>query len=95
MESELIRIKLLDKKDVKNQDPKNPLFRKYFMHGTSHHLGLDVHDAGSTEVNNQPRKLLPGMVTTIEPGIYIRPNKPVIEFPLLERDPIKIRDRRK
>jgi Xaa-Pro aminopeptidase len=68
---------------------------EYFMHGTGHWLGLDVHDAGSTEVNNEPRKLLPGMVTTIEPGIYIRPNKPVIEFPLLERDPVKIRDRRK
>ena len=68
---------------------------EYFMHGTGHWLGLDVHDAGSTEVNNEPRKLLPGMVTTIEPGIYIRPNKPVIEFPLLERDPVKTRDRRK
>ena len=44
---------------------------------------------------NLPRKLLHGLVTTIEPGIYIRPNKPVIEFPLLERDPVKIRDRRK
>ena len=68
---------------------------EYFMHGTGHWLGLDVHDAGSTEKNEEPRKLEPGMVTTIEPGIYIRPNKPVIEFPLLERDPVKIRDRRK
>jgi Xaa-Pro aminopeptidase len=68
---------------------------EYFMHGTGHWLGLDVHDAGSTEKNEEPRKLEPGMVTTIEPGIYIRPNKPVIEFPLLERDPMKIRDRRK
>jgi Xaa-Pro aminopeptidase len=68
---------------------------EYFMHGTGHWLGLDVHDAGSTEKDKEPRKLEPGMVTTIEPGIYIRPNKPVIEFPLLERDPVKIRDRRK
>jgi len=68
---------------------------EYFMHGTGHWLGLDVHDAGSTEKDEEPRKLEPGMVTTIEPGIYIRPNKPVIEFPLLERDPVKIRDRRK
>ena len=68
---------------------------EYFMHGTGHWLGLDVHDAGSTEKYKEPRKLEPGMVTTIEPGIYIRPNKPVIEFPLLERDPVKIRDRRK
>ena len=66
-----------------------------FMHGTGHWLGLDVHDAGSNEKNGEPRKLESGMVTTIEPGIYIRPNKPVIEFPLLERDPVKIRDRRK
>ena len=68
---------------------------EYFMHGTGHWLGLDVHDAGSNEKNGEPRKLESGMVTTIEPGIYIRPNKPVIEFPLLERDPVKIRDRRK
>ena len=67
MESELIRIKLLDKKDVKNQDPKNPLFRKYFMHGTSHHLGLDVHDVGNFHID-----LNPGNVFTVEPGIYIR-----------------------
>ena len=55
------------------------------MHGTGHWLGLDVHDAGSVEENNKPRKLMPGMVTTVEPGIYIRPNKPEIEFKLLER----------
>jgi len=67
MESELIRIKLLDKKDVKNQNPKNPLFRKYFMHGTSHHLGLDVHDVGNFHID-----LNPGNVFTVEPGIYIR-----------------------
>ncbi|MEC7858186.1 MAG: aminopeptidase P family protein [Bacteroidota bacterium] len=67
MESELIKIKLIDKVDVKNQDPKNPLFKKYFMHGTSHHLGLDVHDVGNFYVD-----LKPGNVFTIEPGIYIR-----------------------
>ena len=67
MESELIRIKLLDKKDIKNQDPKKPLFRKYFMHGTSHHLGLDVHDVGNFHID-----LNPGNVFTVEPGIYIR-----------------------
>ena len=47
MESELIKLGLLDKQDVKKQDPKNPLFRKYFMHGPSHYLGLDGHDVGS------------------------------------------------
>ena len=68
---------------------------EFFMHGTGHWLGLDVHDAGSVEENNKPRKLMPGMVTTVEPGIYIRPNKPEIEFKLLERDPKEIRERRK
>ena len=67
MESELLKIKLLDKTDVKKQDPKNPLFKQYFMHGTSHHLGLDVHDVGNFYVN-----LKPGNVFTVEPGIYIR-----------------------
>ena len=74
---------------------KNGLYKRYFMHGTGHWLGLDVHDAGSVEENNKPRKLMPGMVTTVEPGIYIRPNKPEIEFKLLERDPKEIRERRK
>ena len=66
MESELIKLGLLDKHDVQKQDPKNPLFRKYFMHGTSHYLGLDVHDVGSFDI---PMK--EGMVFTCEPGIYI------------------------
>src|SRR5690606_20899063 len=57
MESELISLKLIDKKDVKNQNPEKPLYKKYFMHGTSHHLGLDVHDVG-----NIYRKFEPGMV---------------------------------
>ncbi|MGB3587697.1 MAG: aminopeptidase P family protein, partial [Tunicatimonas sp.] len=67
MESELIGLGLLDRTDVKNQNEKQPLYRKYFMHGTSHHLGLDVHDVG-----NIYRKFEPNMVFTIEPGIYIR-----------------------
>ena len=70
-------------------------FFEFFMHGTGHWLGLDVHDAGSTEVDGQPRQFKDGMVTTVEPGIYVRPTKPVIEFPLIERDPKKIRERRK
>ncbi len=70
-------------------------FFEYFMHGTGHWLGLDVHDAGSNEKNGKPRGFEHGMVTTIEPGIYVRPTKPVIEFPLLERDPVEIRERRK
>ncbi len=67
MEIELIKLQLLDKHDVQKQDPKNPLFRKYFMHGTSHYLGLDVHDVGSFD---WPMK--EGMVFTCEPGIYIQ-----------------------
>lgn len=67
MESELIRIGLLDKTDVKNQSKDYPLYKKYFMHGTSHHLGLDVHDIGNFFAEIQP-----GMVFTCEPGIYIR-----------------------
>jgi Xaa-Pro aminopeptidase len=67
MENELISLGLLDKTDVKNQNSKAPLYKKYFMHGTSHHLGLDVHD-----VANLHRKFEPGMVFTVEPGIYIR-----------------------
>ena len=67
MEGELIGLGLLDAHAVKNQDKKKPLYRKYFMHGTSHHLGLDVHDVG-----NIYRPFEPGMVFTVEPGIYIR-----------------------
>ncbi|MEO0333416.1 MAG: M24B family metallopeptidase, partial [Bacteroidota bacterium] len=66
MESELIGLGLLDRTDVKNQNEKQPLYRKYFMHGTSHHLGLDVHDVG-----NIYREFESGMVFTVEPGIYI------------------------
>ena len=67
MESELIGLGLLDAQHVKQQDEKKPLYRKYFMHGTSHHLGLDVHDVG-----NVYRPFETGMVFTVEPGIYIR-----------------------
>jgi len=66
MESELVTLALLDKHDIKKQDPKNPLYKKYFMHGTSHYLGLDVHDVGDF---NSPMK--EGMVFTCEPGIYL------------------------
>ena len=67
MQHELIKLGLLNESDVKNQDPDKPLYKKYFMHGTSHHLGLDVHDVG-----NKYRPFEPGMVFTCEPGIYIR-----------------------
>ncbi len=67
MESELLDLKLLDKTDIKNQNSDYPAYKKYFMHGTSHHLGLDVHDVGSPF-----REFEPGMLFTVEPGIYIR-----------------------
>ena len=67
MQSELIGLGLIDMTDVKNQDPNWPAYKKYFMHGTSHHLGLDVHDVGTMH-----GPITPGMVFTVEPGIYIR-----------------------
>ncbi len=67
MTDELIRLGLLDAKAVADQDPEKPLYKKYFMHGTSHHLGIDVHDVGPAW---QPVQA--GMVFTVEPGIYIR-----------------------
>ena len=66
MQSELIKLGLLDMHDVKNQDAAQPLYKKYFMHGTSHFLGLDVHDVGRLE-----SEICEGMVFTCEPGIYI------------------------
>ncbi len=67
MTKELIDLKLLKASEVKKQNPQSPLYKKYFMHGTSHYLGLDVHDVGS-----KYRKFEAGMVFTCEPGIYIR-----------------------
>lgn len=66
MEEELVGLGLIDKKELKNQNPAYPLYRKYFMHGTSHFLGLDVHDVG-----NKYAPMQAGMVFTCEPGIYI------------------------
>lgn len=66
MESELIKLKLVSKADIKSQHPENPAFRKYFYHGTSHMLGLDVHDVGDMHA-----KMAIGSAWTVEPGIYI------------------------
>ncbi|MGB5237158.1 MAG: aminopeptidase P family protein [Flavobacteriaceae bacterium] len=69
MTGELLGLGLLDKADVKNEDPNWPAYKKYFMHGTSHHMGLDTHDYGALKT---PMKA--NMVFTVEPGIYI-PNE--------------------
>jgi Xaa-Pro aminopeptidase len=66
MTSELIKLGLLDKHDVEKQNPDVPAYKKYFMHGTSHHLGLDVHDFAS---RYEPFAV--GNILTCEPGIYI------------------------
>ena len=63
---QFLKIGLLKKTDVKNEDPDNRAYRKYLYHGISHHLGIDVHDLGT---RTEPIK--PGMVFTVEPGIYI------------------------
>lgn len=67
MERELVTLGLISAKDAKEQGPDKALVKKYFMHGTSHHLGLDVHD-----VSPPHEPFAEGMVFTIEPGIYIR-----------------------
>ena len=66
MTSELLGLGLLDKADVQKEDPDWPAYKKYFMHGTSHHIGLDTHDYGALKT---PMKA--NMVFTVEPGIYI------------------------
>ena len=65
MEKELVDLGLISIEEIKRQG-KVPIYKKYFMHGTSHHLGLDVHD-----VSDSKATLLDGMVLTCEPGIYI------------------------
>lgn len=70
MTSELLGLGLLDKADVQNEDKNWPAYKKYFMHGTSHHIGLDTHDYGELKM---PMK--PNMVFTVEPGIYIPKEK--------------------
>jgi Xaa-Pro aminopeptidase len=65
-EKEHIRLGLFTQQAVEAQDKENPLWQQYYMHGTSHFLGLDVHDVGSKD-----QEFRPGMVLTCEPGIYL------------------------
>ena len=67
MEQEMIKLGLFTAEDVEKQDPDQPLYRKYLMHGMSHHIGLDVHDSV-----DKYKPFQPGMILTCEPGIYIR-----------------------
>ena len=67
MEAELIGLGVLDAEGVRAQPADRPLYKSYFPHGTSHHLGLDVHDYG-----DRFRPFEAGMVLTCEPGIYLR-----------------------
>ncbi len=66
MEEQLVNLGLITMDDIKNQDPAWPAYKKYFMHGTSHFLGLDTHDVG---LWHEP--IVANMVFTVEPGIYI------------------------
>ncbi len=66
MTAELIKLGLISEEDVKNEDPNWPAYKKYFMHGTSHHMGLDTHDYGALKT-----AMKANMVFTVEPGIYI------------------------
>jgi len=84
MTTELLKLGLIDKNDVKKQNPKSPAYKKYFMHGTSHHIGLDTHDYG---LLNEPFE--PNMVFTVEPGIYI-PNE---GFGIRLEDVVVVQDR--
>ncbi len=67
IDEELVNLKLLTASEIKNQNPANPPRLKYFMHGTSHFIGLDVHDVGTNSTI-----LKPGMLLSCEPGIYIK-----------------------
>ena len=66
MTSELVKLGLLDKADLQNESAGKPAYKKYFMHGTAHHMGLDTHDYGLLHLPMEPN-----MVFTVEPGIYI------------------------
>jgi Xaa-Pro aminopeptidase len=68
--SEHVKLGLYTAAALENQDPENPLYKQFFMHGTSHFLGLDVHDTGSKDA-----ELRPGMVLTCEPGLYLPEEK--------------------
>jgi len=69
-------------------------FKEFFMHGTGHWLGHDVHDSGSYGIDGKPRHLEVGMSFTVEPGIYVSPDSPTVRLSLLEYDPESWTERR-
>lgn len=89
MEEEMIGLGLISREGVEKQDPDKPLCAKYFMHGVSHFIGLDVHDVGS---KFEPFR--PGMVLTFEPGLYIREEKMGIRlennYLITEKEPVDL-----
>lgn len=88
MEIELIKLGLFTAEDVKKQNPDYPLYKKYFMHGTAHFVGLDVHDVGLKHIPLQK-----GMILTCEPGIYIKEEKLGIRIEnmiLVDNEPIDL-----
>lgn len=66
MEEQLVNLGLISMEEIRTQNPESPAYKKYFMHGTSHFLGLDTHDVG---LWHEP--IQANMVFTVEPGIYI------------------------
>jgi len=84
MTSELLGLGLIDKADVQNENPDWPAYKKYFMHGTSHHMGLDTHDYGLLH-----EEMTANMVFTVEPGIYI----PAEEFGIRIEDDMVIQEK--
>ncbi len=85
IERELVKLKLATRFEIRRQDKKDPIRKRYFMHGIGHHLGYDVHDAGDRNA-----AFTPGMVITCEPGLYIREEKTGIR---LENDILITRGR--
>ena len=68
--------------------------REFYMHSTGHWLGMDVHDVGDYRVDRQSRVLEPGMVLTVEPGLYFDPARDMATFALREYSDVDIRERR-
>ena len=81
MTKELVNLGLLTPKEIKEAPKDWPAYKKFFMHGTSHHLGLDVHDVGTYKPDGTPRLLEEGMVLTVEPGLYFGAWRPDVDCP--------------